>query len=120
MTRELLFSVTKKDFDWQYVRGSGSGGQKINKTSSAVRCTHKESGASSFCQETRSREKNKQLAFMKTVDSPKFQAWLRKKISIESGADSKARQYVEEQMKYVKIEGKENGKWVELSIDEGI
>lgn len=43
--RELVFSLTKDDFEWEYFRGTGKGGQKKNKTSSAVRCKHLESGA---------------------------------------------------------------------------
>ena len=31
--RKPLFSVTAKDCNWDYYRGSGSGGQKKNKTS---------------------------------------------------------------------------------------
>ena len=43
--REKLFTLTAKNFRWDYFRGSGKGGQKRNKTSSGVRCTHEESGA---------------------------------------------------------------------------
>ena len=44
-TRQLLFSVTANDCDWSYTRGTGNGGQKKNKTNSAVHCKHRASGA---------------------------------------------------------------------------
>ena len=46
----------------QFVLGSGSGGQKINKTSSAVRLTHEPSGLWVKVQASRSREDNRWLA----------------------------------------------------------
>lgn len=60
--RELIVSVTAKDCKFDYIRGSGKGGQKKNKT---VRCTHLASGASGFCEEHREQHRNKQLAFEK-------------------------------------------------------
>ena len=57
--RKLLFSVTAKDCDWDYYRGSGAGGQKRNKTSNAVRCTHKDSKAVGKAEDTRSQLQNK-------------------------------------------------------------
>ena len=62
MSKQLLFSVTAKDCTWDYIRGSGKGGQKRNKTSSAVRCHHKDSGAVGYAEDTRSQLKNKRLA----------------------------------------------------------
>ena len=41
MSKELLFSVTAADCDWQYIRGTGPGGQKRNKTETKVRCVHR-------------------------------------------------------------------------------
>ncbi len=46
----------------QFVLGSGSGGQKINKTSSAVRLTHVPTGLWVKIQTSRSREDNRWLA----------------------------------------------------------
>lgn len=54
--------VVEDDLEETFVRGGGSGGQKINKTSSCVRLVHKETGVSVKCQETRSREANRWLA----------------------------------------------------------
>ncbi|MDD5708467.1 MAG: peptide chain release factor-like protein [Kiritimatiellae bacterium] len=45
-----------------FVRGAGSGGQKINKTSSCVQLHHAASGEVVKCQRTRAREVNRWLA----------------------------------------------------------
>ncbi|ODQ51952.1 hypothetical protein SAICODRAFT_20269 [Saitoella complicata NRRL Y-17804] len=46
----------------QFIRGSGPGGQKINKTSSTVLLQHKPTGIVVRCQETRSRDQNRKVA----------------------------------------------------------
>ena len=54
--------VAEADLREQFVLGSGSGGQKINKTSSAVRLTHVPTGLCVKVQASRSREDNRWLA----------------------------------------------------------
>lgn len=54
--------LAESDLREQFVLGSGSGGQKINKTSSAVRLTHLPSGLWVKVQASRSREDNRWLA----------------------------------------------------------
>ena len=54
--------IVESDLREQFVLGSGSGGQKINKTSSAVRLTHEPSGLWVKVQASRSREDNRWLA----------------------------------------------------------
>jgi protein subunit release factor B len=46
----------------KFIQGSGSGGQKINKTSSCVYLKHLPTGIEVKCQGERSRETNRQLA----------------------------------------------------------
>jgi len=77
--KEFLFSVTKKDFELQFFRAGGKGGQKQNKTSSACRIIHKESGAVGESREQRQQIANKKLAFQRLTKSRKFQAWHRLK-----------------------------------------
>lgn len=79
------FSVTKNDCIWTYYRGSGSGGQKRNKTENAARCFHKPSGAVGCAEDTRSKDKNKQLAFKRMAESKEFQSWLSFKIEAGLG-----------------------------------
>ncbi len=54
--------IAEGDLCEQFVLGSGSGGQKINKTSSAVRLTHVPTGHWVKVQRSRSREDNRWLA----------------------------------------------------------
>lgn len=72
-----LFSVTKDEFEWQFFRAGGKGGQKQNKTSSACRCIHKESGAVGESREERQQVQNRKLAFLRCVNSKEFQTWLK-------------------------------------------
>ncbi|KAI5803115.1 RF-1 domain-containing protein [Geopyxis carbonaria] len=50
------------EFTEAFLKGSGPGGQKINKTNSAVQLKHKPSGIVVKCQATRSREQNRKIA----------------------------------------------------------
>ena len=54
--------IREEDLEERFVLGSGSGWQKINKTSSCVYLKHLPSGREVSCQETRFREKNRELA----------------------------------------------------------
>jgi protein subunit release factor B len=55
--------VDPADVDESFVRGSGPGGQKINKTSSTVRLRHPPTGVEVRCQEERSQSQNRLLAW---------------------------------------------------------
>ncbi len=57
-----IAELSEEDIEESFLRGGGSGGQKINKTSSCVRLLHKPTGTQIRCQETRSREANRMLA----------------------------------------------------------
>lgn len=108
--KELLFSVTKKDFRIDTFRSGGPGGQHQNKTDSGVRITHLESGAVGESRSERFQPMNKKLAFKRLLESAKWKLWLAKKIQ-----ESKYRESVEEkvdrQMREVIVEVCENGEW---------
>lgn len=100
MPRKLIFSVTLKDCEVDYIRGSGAGGQKRNKTFSGVRIRHLPSGAIGQATETRSQHENKRLAFRRMGESARFQAWARiKALDLEPLEDVVDRMMAEENLK---------------------
>lgn len=60
--------ITDGDLLEKFVRGSGAGGQKINKTSNCVFLKHLPSGVCIKCQMDRSREMNRFLARRELCD----------------------------------------------------
>ena len=54
--------LDENDVKESFISGSGSGGQKINKTSSCVSLEHVPTGLRVRCQRTRSREDNRWIA----------------------------------------------------------
>ncbi len=60
--RMLLLGIQESDLIEKFILGSGSGGQKINKTSSCVYLKHIPSGIEIKCQQERSRDLNRFLA----------------------------------------------------------
>lgn len=116
MTKELLFSVTAADCDWQYLRGTGPGGQKRNKTESKVRCVHRASGASGESDLTRSQHENKQIAFGKMAATKKFQLWHKMEIARRMGDKITIEEKVDNAMRdtNLKLEGKVDGRWVPI------
>lgn len=114
----LLFSVTAKDCDWSYTRGSGNGGQKKNKTSSAVHCMHRPSGAHGYSEASRSQADNKKDAFVKMSESKEFQNWLHIEFMKRSGEMDEIDRYVERELAKVKTEIRIDGKWTEVSVSE--
>jgi protein subunit release factor B len=62
MRRMEALGIAEADLLEKFVRGSGAGGQKINKTSNCVFLKHLPSGVAIKCQLDRSRELNRFLA----------------------------------------------------------
>ena len=54
--------IRPEDIEMEVYRSSGAGGQKVNKTSSAVRLIHKPTGIVVSCQTQRSQYQNKDYA----------------------------------------------------------
>jgi hypothetical protein len=112
--KEILFSVTAKDLRFDYYRGSGAGGQHRNKTESAVRCTHPDSGAVGQAEDSRSQHDNKKLAFRRMAESKKFQDWCRLEACRVTGKLAEIEEYLDREMATnIKVEFKQDGRWVD-------
>lgn len=115
MERKLLFSVTAKDCEWSYTKGTGAGGQKRNKTSSAVHCSHRPSGAHGYSEASRSQHENKRDAFVKMAESKEFQSWNRREAMKRLGILDEIERKIDREMLYnTKLEIKVDGKWTEV------
>jgi protein subunit release factor B len=114
---EKLFSITAADFDWAYTRGTGKGGQKRNKTSSAVHCSHRPSGAHGYAEDSRSQHDNRQLAFERCTSSTVFKTWLHLETLRRAGTMAQIDATVEQELRRVKVEIKRDGRWVEVGRD---
>lgn len=112
--RQLLFSVTKDDCDWSYTRGTGSGGQKKNKTSSAVHCKHKASGARGYSEASRSQLDNRREAFVKMVNTEEFKRWHKLETLRRTGMMDQIDRKVAEELTKIKLEIRIDGKWTEV------
>lgn len=108
--RRLVMSVTMNDCEMQVFRTGGNGGQHRDKTSNAVRIIHHPSGARGECSEDRSQMKNKRTAFERMAAHPKFKLWLNQQLMLETPEERVARDM---NPRNLKVEVKENGKWVE-------
>ncbi|PAV24337.1 hypothetical protein PNOK_0140500 [Pyrrhoderma noxium] len=60
--------LDENDLEESFVRGSGPGGQSINKTSNNVQLLHKPTGIRVTCQETRSLQQNRLIARKNLVE----------------------------------------------------
>lgn len=111
--REILFSVTASDCDWDYMRGTGPGGQKRNKTESKVRCTHRPSGAVGVSDETRSQHENRRTAFVKMARTEEFRKWHKSETARRLGTMTLIEDAVRATMTpdHLKVEAVIDGKW---------
>ena len=116
MKKELLLTLTKKDFDVQTFRSGGPGGQHQNVKDSGVRIIHRASGAVGESRTDKSQHRNKRLALQRLTKSGKFKIWLNRMVhELSSGKTIEER--VDEMIgsENLKIEGRDgSGKWMVL------
>ncbi len=73
--------IHESDLVEKFVHGSGSGGQKINKTASRVYLRHIPTAIEIQCQESRSRDKNREIArerLCDRIEKKRKDEWLKK------------------------------------------
>lgn len=83
--------IQEMDLRERFIRGSGSGGQKINKTSSCVYLMHVPSGIEVKCQQARSQSLNRFLARRELCEQ------LRERIEGEKSKRQQAREKIRRQ-----------------------
>jgi protein subunit release factor B len=112
---KIIFSLTRKDFEWDYYSGSGAGGQHRNKHRNCVRVHHPPSGARGNSQDHREKLANERAAFTRMANSPEMQKWLRVEAARKTGKLQEVEEEVDRMMQShnIRIEVKDNGKWVE-------
>lgn len=116
MSRELLFSVSKKDFRIDWFSGTGAGGQGRNKLKNTCRLMHIDSGAMATGQSSKSRIANQKEAFKGVLDHPKFKLWYNQRV-MECLSQETVEERVQKAMKLenIKVEGKDDrGRWSSL------
>ncbi|MFZ1055191.1 MAG: peptide chain release factor-like protein, partial [Opitutaceae bacterium] len=100
-SRLAALGVRLLDIDERFVRGSGAGGQKINKTSSTVWLRHRPTGIEVRCQAERSQSENRELAWRELC----FKLELRAKEARDEARQSreKARRQVRQKSRGQKV-----------------
>lgn len=116
--KDLLFSVTKKDFKWNYFSGSGGGGQHKNRHKNCVRLHHPDSGARSVCQDYKEKRQNEKVAFRRIIKTKEFQDWLIVESSRVTGQLEEIEKRVERELDKVKLEIKIDDRWTQVSEEE--
>ncbi|KAI5253450.1 hypothetical protein E4T42_02893 [Aureobasidium subglaciale] len=111
-------TILESDITEAFLKGTGPGGQKINKTSSAVQLKHLPTGIVIKCQETRSRSQNRKIA--RRILAERIEVLVmghdsRAAIKAEREKKKKASKNKKARRKYRKLE---DGKEVEVD-DEG-
>lgn len=120
MEKQLLFRLTKKDFEIQPFKASGSGGQHRNKTMSCCRIIHRASGAVTEAKEQRDFHQNKKVAFKRLVEKPEFVKWHKIQCAKALGTYIDAEKWVNKQMdiRNLKFEIQLDGKWAEVNFGD--
>lgn len=111
--RMAFLHLQEGDIEEKFILGSGSGGQKINKTSSCVYLKHLPSGIEVKCQRTRSRDLNRLYArreLCERIEEGLFQEKSRKRQAIEKLRRQKRKRSKRAQEKVLAAKKKQSAK----------
>lgn len=116
--REKVLSITADQFDWEYFRCGGNGGQNVNKRTTGARVRHPPSGAVAESCDERSQRQNRVIALRRLAQHPKFRYWVQETHRVKFGGKT-VEQQVADQMapSLIRSEVRVNGKW---ETDEGV
>lgn len=117
ISKQKIFTLTKKDFEIQTFQSGGPGGQHQNRVNSGVRIIHRDSGAVGESRTDKSQHRNRRLALERLVKSVKFKVWQARRVH-ELTSGKTIEQRVDEAMVSgnLKIEVRdENSKWISLN-----
>jgi len=82
--RLARLGVRAEDVDARFVRGSGPGGQKINKTSSTVWLRHRPTGIEVRCQAERSQAANREIAWQELCEKLESRAREKAEVAMQA------------------------------------
>jgi hypothetical protein len=111
MGKELAFSVTLKDCILKTFQAGGPGGQHQNHSNTGVRITHPPSGAVGESREHRSQLQNKQAAWKRMCEHPKFRIWVNRELYFR-GDTPEQRVEKDLQPDNLRVEIRQDGVWV--------
>lgn len=97
MTRNLLFSLTKKDFKVTWYSGKGAGGQHRNKHQNCCRIYHEPSKAMGRGTESKSRQQNQKMAFKRLIESEALQNYIKRRASGQALIEDKVNEMMKEE-----------------------
>ena len=118
--KQLLFSVTAKDFDIQTFSVGGHGGGGKDTSNSGVRLIHRASGAVGEGRENRSNTLNRRSAFSKLVETPKFKAWHKIECARRMGQpQEETKEEILARVDQMILEGLKNGQIVVEEFEQG-
>lgn len=113
--KQLVLSLTKKDFEMETFRAGGPGGQNQNKRDTGVRFRHVPSGAVGESREYREQLQNKKAAFVRMANHPRMKIWINKQIGEKElpPTTTNERHLYRQANENSPIERKVDGKWVQ-------
>jgi protein subunit release factor A len=119
--KDLLFSLTAKDFKVEYFTASvKAGGSGKDTSNTACRITHIESGAVGMSRDERSQAQNRKKALERLVATKEFQRWQKIKAASVLQGYREIEKMIEDQVdkamdpKNLKIEEHTDDGWMEI------